>query len=438
MDEVMRKLRNSGPSSSGGSRQQETTQAPIYSAVLPPTTTTTPTSAPNKWDNVFRHLKPVTVQLPEEYECLKTFTFEGVTGTDDFPDDKLRGRKAIRLIPLEDNEVCRLGKELFQRINYSISQYHLGVIFLLAFQLKTAGDGKTERMFPAFDELGIPEDIDYFLVDRSGRSDGGYVTTVHESGEIYENAAAYSFLACSILKYFVRSVDNFSNSLQHIQSGFRKFYARDFPLGAINIRRDTISMIHNHFSNSELLKNTLYRFLYNANHRGMVCDIQSFIYDKDLTHTGIHAVPIAFTICVALQCSAYELLAAIYARRFQPQIKALLTAFQLLVEKERHRRQMWKYARIFDHTFLLPLQTMRYPKFTFILACILKNESPAVYPRILELKQYEEIPQRDRERLETGTRLHMTALKNSLALKERYDLMPKVLDYLYNPSHNFH
>ncbi|WVZ24111.1 hypothetical protein V8G54_002655 [Vigna mungo] len=142
-------------------------------------------------------------------------------------------------------------------------------------------------MFPSFDELGIPEDIDCFSLDRSGMLDGGYTTTIHESGEIHENAMAYSFLACSILKYFVLSVDNFSNSLQNIQSGFRKFYARDFPLGAIDMERNTISNIHGQFTD-DLVRNTLNRFLYNANHRGKINEVQSFLYDMYLEHNGIH------------------------------------------------------------------------------------------------------------------------------------------------------
>ncbi|XP_047148475.1 uncharacterized protein LOC124820757 [Vigna umbellata] len=404
MEEFLTKLRKSGPSSSGASGNQQSTQSPVYSQILPPTTTPTiQTSALNYVENRFRELGiPLTLTLDEMAE------------TKDFPDDKLRGQKAIRLIPLEDSQVCRLGKELFQLIN-SISQYHLGSIFILAFQLKTPGDGRTERMFPAFDELEIPEDVDYFSLDRSGMLYDGYATTIHESGEIYENAMAYSFLACSILKFFVRSAENYSNSLRHIQSGFRKFYARDFPLGAINIRRDTISKIHDQFSNSVLLKNTLYRFLYNANHRGMVCDVQSFIYDTHLTYTGMHVVPIAFKLCEAFQCSSVQFLALIYTKIFEPQIRALETAFSLLGSKEEsYRRQMWKYARIFDHTFLLPLQTKRCPKFAFILACILKNESPAANSRILEIKQFEEIPQSERERLENKSRLQMTAFKDYL------------------------
>ncbi|XP_022639329.1 uncharacterized protein LOC111242070 isoform X2 [Vigna radiata var. radiata] len=338
---MKRKMINGAPSSSGESGQQQSSQAPNYSRILPPTTTATRTTTPN-WEILFRRLDP---DLPENFAYSLKRVFFGDTGTNDFPDDKLRGKKAIRLIPLEDNEVCRLGKELFERINYSVSQYHLGVIFILAFQLKSPGDGKTERMFPAFDELGIPEDIDYFSLDRSGKLDGGYTTTIHESGEMYENAMAYSFLACSILKYFVRSVDNFSNSLQNIESGFRKFYGRDFPLGAIDMQGNTISNIHCQFI-YDLMRITLYRFLYNANHRGKVNEVQSFLYDMCLEHNGMHVIPIAFKLCEAFQCLPYELLSAIYCEMYEPQIEGLKSAFTLLGSKEERAQlptlESWK------------------------------------------------------------------------------------------------
>ncbi|KAG2410218.1 uncharacterized protein HKW66_Vig0008830 [Vigna angularis] len=247
---------NGSPSSSGGSGQQQSTQAPTYSGIRPPTITATQSSTPNG-EILFRQLTP---DLPENFSAIMKRTFQGDTGTRDFPDDKLRGKKAIRLIPLEDNQVCRLER----------------------------------REFPAFDELGIPEDIDYFSLDRSGILDDGYATTIHESGEIYENAMAYSFLACSILKYFVRSVDNFSNSLQQIQSGFRKFYGRDFPLVG-----------------------------FCTMHRGKVYDVQSSLYDIYLEHD------------------------VIYSELIEPQIDALETAFLLHESKDgRYRRQMWNPAAI--------------------------------------------------------------------------------------------
>ncbi|KOM30981.1 hypothetical protein LR48_Vigan01g053600 [Vigna angularis] len=183
---------NGSPSSSGGSGQQQSTQAPTYSGIRPPTITATQSSTPNG-EILFRQLTP---DLPENFSAIMKRTFQGDTGTRDFPDDKLRGKKAIRLIPLEDNQVCRL---------------------------------------------------------------------------------------------------------------------------------------------------------------------------------------------------------VIYSELIEPQIDALETAFLLHESKDgRYRRQMWKYANLFDITFLKPIQTKSCSRFVFILACILKNDSPAAISRILEIKQFEKFSQSDR------------------------------------------
>jgi len=72
----------------------------------------------------------------------------------------------------------------------------------------------------------------------------GHVTAIMESGSVYENARAYSYMACSLLKLFTRSVQNYSNSLNHTRASYRKFYGTDFPIHQIVIPAKAAEAIH--------------------------------------------------------------------------------------------------------------------------------------------------------------------------------------------------
>ncbi|XP_027919926.1 uncharacterized protein LOC114178299 [Vigna unguiculata] len=209
-----------------------------------------------------------------------------------------------------------------------------------------------------------------------------------ESGSVYENARAYSYMACSLLKLFTRSVQNYSNSLNHTR-----------------------------FSTSEFFKFTLYRFLYNANTSERVSPVQSFLYDKHLAYTGMHSVPFAFTICETFRCTPFRLLSTVYATRFEQEIEALHCIFDMVDRADdKYKRQMWKYARIFGTSFFSALQTKKCPKFAFILASILKRENPAANSHILEIKQFEEIPVEGRQKIEDGCKVLVQVLRKERPL----------------------
>ncbi|KAF5184379.1 hypothetical protein FRX31_026034 [Thalictrum thalictroides] len=76
-----------------------------------------------------------------------------------------------------------------------------------------------------------------------------------------------------------------------------------------------------------------------------------------------------------------------------------------------HKRQMWKYGRIFESEFLATLQTRACPKFMYILGCILKRVNSETAAGILDIKQLEEVSQDDRQKLWLGSKALVDELK---------------------------
>lgn len=122
-----------------------------------------------------------------------------------------------------------------------------------------------------------------------------------------------------------------------------------------------------------------------------------------ICHTGMHIIPITYRICTIVNCSPGQLLAAVYSTRFEKQIGELIVAIELMQKNgETHKRQMWRYGRIFTSWFMAKLQTKTCPKFVYLFACMLKKENAKSAENILQIKQLEEVSPEDQERCKIG------------------------------------
>lgn len=232
-----------------------------------------------------------------------------------------------------------------------------------------------------------------------------------EKGSADEIARGYAYLAASMLRMFTKPVENYVKSWMHITEGYKKFYSAPMPITGVVPLLGVLKQIHIHFSVSDLMKNTLYRFLYNANRDGEISNVQKDLYDTHLSHMGMHIMPIAYKICVTMGIAPDNLFKVTYTKRFSQQLEGMVAAFKLMASTgNNHKRMMWKYGRIFDDNFLRSIQTRTCPKFCFLLACVLQGVSGSSHSRILEIKQFEEVGPEYRRKLQDGSKLVIAEL----------------------------
>nr|DAZ90864.1 TPA_asm: nucleocapsid protein [Vincetoxicum virus 1] len=428
MSQLLEGLRKARAESAARAEQAaQAPREPLYAGLVPPEYTRVIDAAQGSgWADIMKQMEITVPLLPQELREVPELNTD-VTSHNDFIDTQWSTKDAIVLKMLENDEVIQLGRQLIGSLADGVSQRLVGSIFQIAFQLKRPDIGTSTRLLPEVDELGKPSDFGLDALD-TGKSEslGAYVAPTEEgSPEII--AQGYAYLATSLLKMFTRSAENYDKSWTHITGGFRKFYSRPIPITGVTPSLGVIRQIHDHFSISVLMKATLYRLLYNANKTGEISNVQKYLYDIHLSHTGMHAVPMAYKICLCMSCTPGDLLRVMYARRFLPQIKALVEAFKLMKNKDaNHQRQMWKYGRIFDSNFFAALQTRACPKFGFLMACILKRESAQAHAGILEIKQFEEIGEEDREKLQEGSKLLIRAL-NKIVNADEQSLIANIL-----------
>jgi hypothetical protein len=288
--------------------------------------------------------------------------------------------------------VCRLGRVVLPKLGSGLSQSDMGALMLLAFQLRGPGAGNQPRVFPSEIPRGMGSQADrnYTNLDTSIYTSDTQIAS--EGLDESENAKAYSFLAASTLRLFARSHDNYVQAWSQIRGGYRKFYVKPCPVGNIQPGATVLNSLHSAWNLTEIFKVTLYRILYLSNTEASADGLKEFLYDRYLSHTGMHIISIVCRLCVALGCRTPTLVAAIYAHRFDRQIKDLTTLLRMLGSSDpTYQRHIWKYARIFDPSFMSSLQTRACPKLVFLLACMLKRLNPETAKDILSIKQLEDV-----------------------------------------------
>ncbi|KAM5563143.1 hypothetical protein ABKV19_018029 [Rosa sericea] len=379
---------------------------PAYRGLIPSDATRDNSALKKKFASMEFSIPP----LPAEFGEIPALQTE--PSKDDFADDEWKDQMSIVLKRIPDSDVVIMGKELFRNLSHGVSQRHVGSIFMLAFQLRKPGNGTSQYLFPEMDELHDASDLALDSLDNTPSENAGAAIDPVESGDMATRARGYAYLAASFLKMFSRSPEDYHKSWTHINQGYKKFYYNPCPITGISPDPSVVKTISTHFSLSDLFKASLYRLLYNANRDGNILNLQKYLYDTHLSNTGMHVVPIAYRICMAMNCSPADLIRVINANRFRPQILGLIAAFKLMRNTDAtHKRMMWKYGRIFDSSFLSALQTRSCPKFVYLLACVLKREASKSASGILEIRQLEEVSPEDKAKLYAGSSIIVQGLR---------------------------
>ncbi|XVF21755.1 hypothetical protein REPUB_Repub12eG0117400 [Reevesia pubescens] len=167
---------------------------------------------------------------------------------DDFCDNDWRDKTAIELLPLNDSQVVELGKVVLPKLQSGISRQGIGALFVLAFNLRCSGPGKTDRVFTEKCPFKNASDIKYSNMDNEKLVATSSKAELTTSGTVEEQAKAYCFLAASVLRLLVRSPGNFCKAWGHIQEGHQTFYAIKCPISRITPRSVVMEAIHRVFS----------------------------------------------------------------------------------------------------------------------------------------------------------------------------------------------
>ncbi|DAZ90625.1 TPA_asm: nucleocapsid protein [Aconitum virus 1] len=321
------------------------------------------------------------IGVPDVSESMKAVTTE-------FEDSKFLTEKSLVLEEMKDEEIVILGREVIPMLSFGFSQWGVGAIFRLAFQLR---DPTNARVFSVDDASGLEDedgaDLSPILMSSSphpGKLPGITVPA--------DEAKAYSYIAASTLRLFTKSEENYVKSWTHTLGGYQRFYGQKFPVPLALPSQEAIKTLSHYFSHEPMFKMTLYRLLYSGGGAARAPGLRNFLYEIHLVNTGIHIVSIFVRLCSILNCTPGLLLTAMNAHEFSRQITTMVSMITLITRSdEDHKRKMWRFGRIFDDTFMSPLQTKACPLLAYTLASALKGESAQSSRDILNIAQFSEI-----------------------------------------------
>ncbi|KAL3516209.1 hypothetical protein ACH5RR_023111 [Cinchona calisaya] len=145
-------------------------------------------------------------------------------------------------------------------------------------------------------------------------------------------------------------------------------------------------------------KQTLYRLLWLTNDNESNLGIKRFLYDIQLSNTGVHLVPMFVSLCKRLNCTPAVVLNAIDTQEYDRQVKCLKHMLRLMASKESlHKRKLWKYGGIFDETFMADIQTKACPKLVCVFAEALRSEAPQTYSGVSQIAQLADVSESNKK-----------------------------------------
>ncbi|DAZ90642.1 TPA_asm: nucleocapsid protein [Aponogeton virus 1] len=316
------------------------------------------------------------------------------SSVDNWIDTQPKHRVVYRLERKEDNELVDIGHEVFTSLCSKITVKAVGNLLLLAYNVKTNAGSQVFGDIPSAlysDDLGeefdeIPERILKNVIPTSEIS-----TTFSEMSaeNIRQLAVSYCYLACSYLRLYTKSAENFSKVDKHLKVRFQNFYDFEFPLENFHPSFDAICSIKAQLELNEKYKNTFYNLLYAGEAESAGKSIKDFLYRIHVSFTGLHPFTLFVRAMDELKLTNRYLAAVLFVKKFESEIRAITTIFDLLADETKpgYELQMWKYARIFDNRFLSSLQTKNCQFFTLVLANLLNEVSPNAHSDVLKIAQ---------------------------------------------------
>ncbi|BCS90309.1 coat protein [Vitis varicosavirus] len=342
----------------------------------------------NKYEEFIGRLEapvidPRTVDMPELTDSADIVTM-------DFPDHKLLGSSALILDRMEDEHVADLGRKVIPMISSGFSVRGAGGLFLLAYHLYDEYNSQTYAIDDA-DPLFLTTDVPLNLLPDRLSAGGHQSEPLPATADVHDEARMYSYVAASLLRLYTKSEDNYVKAFNHILTGYHKFYGQESSPSIPMPTAGTLKSLCHMLSHNSIFKATLFRLLYLGTNKRSE-GLKRFLYEIHLSNTGMHALGIFIQLFRALNCTSALLANAAKSGIFERQFEALIVILKIAARTDgEHARKMWRFGRIFDETFMTPLQTKRCPGFVYALAVALKQVSAKSNQNILDIVQFEEL-----------------------------------------------
>lgn len=283
----------------------------------------------------------------------------------------------------EVEELLTLGSQVFQSIQGNITAQAICQLMNLAYNLK---DSAGEYCFGDISPELIKEDRDFDDVHNATLVTVRPLTTLTltisgEEPEYNERVAnGFCYLATSYMRLYTKSAVDYTRVEDQLRNRFTNFYDYALPLENFHPVPEAVNCIKTHINLNQTLRNTFYNLVYAGESVGNGKQLKEFLYRSHISYTGMHSYVLFLKCMEAFKVTNNQLINVLRTPYFAAELNALEVIFNNLFlssEQPEMKRQMWKYARVFDSRFLNQLQTKNCGVFTAVLAHLYHSIIPA-------------------------------------------------------------
>nr|KAJ0200126.1 hypothetical protein LSAT_V11C600319590 [Lactuca sativa] len=331
----------------------------------------------------------------------------------EFVDSEWIGKPGIKLERYSDEKIAALGRVVIPMLSsgFSLEAERCASIFVLAYHLKAPGSRFRSFIFNSDESLQVTSDQQYNSDPSEMLKAASHV--IAATGDPTREAAVYSYIAASLFRLFTKPASHYVQTWSRFLNGFSKFYGEPMrvilPVPTVAV----VGSLKDLFSVDRRAKVMLYRFLYMSNSNESHKGFKTFLYDNVLENTGMHILGIIEQLADVLNCSLGSIIITMEKGKTNVQMKSLLHVLKMMTSNdENHKRNMWRYGRIFDEAFLVDLQTKSCVDVVCVLAEALRSESPEKHSGIMQISQFADISEDKKRRCAKPAQLLLTHLKN--------------------------
>nr|DAZ90677.1 TPA_asm: nucleocapsid protein [Brassica virus 1_Nap] len=321
--------------------------------------------------------------------------------------DKEPGQMAIvNLRRLTQEEINKLGKEVFEDISSEVSDKTVAGLFMLAFNAKDRDGSNIYSDIPAdlIDESKLVEQ-DIMVKKIKKKVDGADIIKVKEEmiDETQTMRDCYCFLAGTYMRLFTKSADNYVNIENRLIERFEHFYMTNFPFEDFHPNLESAKAIKSILELSTIMTNTFYALLYAGESTEIGKNIKSYLYVTHISFTGLHPLVLFMKCMAAFKLGSGKLAGSIHTNAYEAELREICFFIEKFVDSEDDEMQfkMWRFARIFDDTFFSTLQTRHCKRLTLALSYLLKLVAPDENQNVLKIAQIVHVSHFERVLAET-------------------------------------
>ncbi|WCJ42514.1 hypothetical protein M5689_023318 [Euphorbia peplus] len=285
-------------------------------------------------------------------------------------------RNVLHLTKMDGRELVRIGIEFLSEIKGKLSQRTIGKMFILAYNLT---DSRNQAVF---DDIHVDLSSPEYRIALEELSDDFSVTITGEpqvkivlpqqlttDQRIVQVKNALCYLAASYLRLYTKSAENYSRVSVQLKENYIDYFKTPLPLENFHPSLQAINGIKRIFELSKNLRDTFYNLVYAGEQIDVGNSLKNYLYRTHISFTGLHPLVLFIRCRDVLKVDNVCLLNALALPVFKTERASLARVFETFYTDDAMRsKKMWKYARIFNHKFLMSLQTKNCQLFTAVLA----------------------------------------------------------------------